>query len=144
MALFDLTLRVRIRIRIRVRHTLNYIVRKPLIVTLSVKCTLKGTLASSFSCWDGQYKGSKAMLLCIVYAMLFVKSVDIYHEHYKDDSLCCCMQDATWLDSANIPWILQNLFFLHASFFGWEVSLIFLIIDLTVNLELICILAYLT
>ena len=45
--------------------------RKPLIV-LSVVCTLKGT------CWDGWYKRSKAIILCIVYAMLFVNSVDMY------------------------------------------------------------------
>ena len=55
------------------------------------------------------------MLLCIVYAMLFVNSVDIYSENYWGDYLCHCMQNAACFDSINIPWILQNLLFLHTS-----------------------------
>ena len=43
--------------------------RKPLTVTLSVVCTLKGMLR-----WSIQR--IKVMLLCIVYAMLFVDTVD--------------------------------------------------------------------
>ena len=46
-----------------------------IIVTLSVVCTLKG-----MSRWLIQR--IKAMLLCIVYAMLFVDSVDIHRENY--------------------------------------------------------------
>ena len=49
------------------------------------------------------------MLLCIVYAMLFVDSVDIYRDNFWGGSLCCCMQDAACIDSVNIPWILWNL-----------------------------------
>ena len=66
-----------------VRPTSNYIVRKPLtviIVTLSVVCTLKGMLR-----WSIQR--IKAMLLCIVYAMLFVDSDDIHRENYWGGSL---------------------------------------------------------
>ena len=51
-----------------------------IIVTLSVVCTLKGMLR-----WLIQR--IKAMLLCIVYAMLFVDSVDIHRENYWDGSL---------------------------------------------------------
>ena len=43
--------------------------RNPLTVTLSVVCTLKGMLSWSIH-------RIKAMLLCIVYAMLFVDTVD--------------------------------------------------------------------
>ena len=52
--------------------------RKPLtviIVTLSVVCTLKG-----MSRWSIQR--IKAILLCIVNAMLFVDNVNIYRENY--------------------------------------------------------------
>ena len=49
------------------------------------------------------------MLLCIVYAMLFVDSVNIYRENFWGGSLCHCMQDAACIDSVDIPWILQNL-----------------------------------
>ena len=58
------------------------------------------------------------MLLCIVYAMLFLDSVEIYSENYWGGSLCHCMQDAACLNSVNIPWILQNLLFLHTS--SWQ------------------------
>ena len=51
-----------------------------IIVTLSVVCTLKGMLR-----WSIQR--IKAMLLCIVYAMLFVDSVDIHRENYWGGSL---------------------------------------------------------
>ena len=51
-----------------------------IIVTLSVVCTLKGMLR-----WSIQR--IKAMLLCIVYAMLFVDSVDIHTENYWGGSL---------------------------------------------------------
>ena len=51
-----------------------------IIVTLSVVCTLKG-----MSRWLIQ--SIKAMLLCIVYAMFFVNSVDIHRENYWGDSL---------------------------------------------------------
>ena len=51
-----------------------------IIVTLSVVCTLKGMLR-----WLIQR--IKAMLLCIVYAMLFVDSVDIHRENYWGGSL---------------------------------------------------------
>ena len=51
-----------------------------IIVTLSVVCTLKG-----MSIWLIQR--IKAMLLCIVYAMLFVDSVDIRRENYWGGSL---------------------------------------------------------
>ena len=67
MALNDLTLWNRLR------PTLNYIMKKPLSVTLSVcvcvcvcVCALKGTVASSFSCWDGRYKGSKGAMHCML------------------------------------------------------------------------------
>ena len=55
------------------------------------------------------------MLLCNVYAMLFVDSVDIYSENYWGGSLCHCMQDAACFD---ILWILQNLLFQHTS--SWQ------------------------
>ena len=48
-----------------------------IIVTLSVVCTLKGMLRWLI----------KAMLLCIVYAMLFVDSVNIHRENYLGGSL---------------------------------------------------------
>ena len=48
--------------------------RKPLTVSLSVVCTSKG-----MSRWLIQM--IKAMLLCIVYAMLLVDSVNIYREN---------------------------------------------------------------
>ena len=51
-----------------------------IIVTLSVVCTLKGMLR-----WSIQR--IKAMLLCIVYAMLFVDSVDMHRENYWGGSL---------------------------------------------------------
>ena len=51
-----------------------------IIVTLSVVCTLKGMSG----CWTQRIK---AMLLCIVYAMLFVDSVDIHRENYWGGSL---------------------------------------------------------
>ena len=54
------------------KPTSNYIVRKLLtviIVTLSVVCTLKGMLRLSI-------QRIKTMLLCMVYAMLFVNTVD--------------------------------------------------------------------
>ena len=51
-----------------------------IIVTLSVVCTLKGMLR-----WLIQR--IKAMLLCIVYAMLFVNSVNIHRENYLGGSL---------------------------------------------------------
>ena len=51
-----------------------------IIVTLSVVCTLKGMLR-----WLIQR--IKAMLLYIVYAMLFVDSVDIHRENYWGGSL---------------------------------------------------------
>ena len=47
-----------------------------IIVTLSVVCTLKG-----MSRWSIQI--IKALLLCIVYATLFVDSVDIHRENYR-------------------------------------------------------------
>ena len=49
-------------------------------VTLSVVCILKGMLR-----WLIQR--IKAMLLCIVYAMLFVDRVDIHRENYWGGSL---------------------------------------------------------
>ena len=61
----------------------------------------------------------KAMLFCIVYAMLFVNSVNIYRETIKTfggASLSCCVQHAACIDSVNIPWILQKLLFSHTSF----------------------------
>ena len=71
-----------------------------IIVTFfSVVCTLK--------CMSRQLiQRIKAMLLCIVYAMLFVNSVDIYRENFWGGPLCCCMQDAASIDSVYIPWIL--------------------------------------
>ena len=51
-----------------------------IIVTLSVVCTLKG-----MSRWSIQR--IKAMLLCIVCAMLFVNSVDMHRENYWGGSL---------------------------------------------------------
>ena len=32
-----------------------------------VYITVKGTVASSFSCWDGRYKGSKLSMHCMLY-----------------------------------------------------------------------------
>ena len=44
--------------------------RKPLIVTLSIVCMLKG------ACWDGQYKGSKQCIMCCVcYVSLLALSI---------------------------------------------------------------------
>ena len=51
-----------------------------IIVTLSVVCTLGDMLR-----WSIQR--IKAMLLCIVYAMLFVDSVTIQRENYWGGSL---------------------------------------------------------
>ena len=76
------------------------------------------------------------MLLYIVYAMLFVDSVDIYRENvwgYLFISL-----HAACINSVDIPWILQNLLF-HIPIFGRKVFFIFLTIDLIVEMKLICI-----
>ena len=52
------------------RPTSNQIVRKPLTVTLLVVCTLKGLSRLLI-------QKIKVMLLCIVYAMFFVDTVDM-------------------------------------------------------------------
>ena len=50
------------------------------------------------------------MLLCIVYAMFFIDSVDIYTEKtiktFGGASLSRCIQHAACIDSVDIPWIL--------------------------------------
>ena len=61
------------------------------------------------------------MLLCIVYAMLFVDSADIYRENYLNVWGCLLLLlHAACINSVDITWILQKLLFSHTSF--WRES----------------------
>ena len=104
--------------------------RKPLTVTLSVVCTLKGLSRCSI-------QRIKAMLLCIVYAMFFVDSVNIYSENYWEAPLCRCMQDArcSILQQYWHTLDLAKTCFFHILVLGGKIFLIFPIIYLRVGLR---------
>ena len=59
-------------------------------------------------------KGFKSNLFCLFY---FFDTIDMGTWGIS----CSCMQHVVWtFDTFNIPWILQNLLFLHTSF--WQES----------------------
>ena len=51
-------------------------------------CTLKGTVASSFSCWDSQYKGSKGAMHCMLCMSTLsrqkIKACNVFNAIYVD------------------------------------------------------------